>query len=191
MARGKFRQDLFFRLSSHPVELPPLRERMDDLPLLLQHFIEEALQEVVGMLHQQFRKRGTEIDQTLAAALPAIPVDADKMKQVFLNLLMNAHQALEGARGRIRVATAFDPGRNTVEISIADSGPGIPPAIVDKIFDPFFSTKQSGEGTGLGLSVSYGIVTDHGGTIEVGTTADDMTEFIVRLPALPRQGDEP
>jgi two-component system NtrC family sensor kinase len=153
--------------------------------------INEALQEVVGMLHQQFRKRGTEIDQTLAAALPAIPVDADKMKQVFLNLLMNAHQALEGARGRIRVATAFDPGRNTVEISIADSGPGIPPAIVDKIFDPFFSTKQSGEGTGLGLSVSYGIVTDHGGTIEVGTTADDMTEFIVRLPAVPRQGDEP
>jgi len=152
--------------------------------------INEALLEVVGMLHQQFRKRGTEIDQTLAAELPAIPVDVDKIKQVFLNLLMNAHQAMEGARGRIRVATTFNPRRSAVEISIADSGPGIAPEIVDKIFDPFFSTKQTAEGTGLGLSVSYGIVADHGGTIEVGTAADGMTEFVVCLPIASGSGGE-
>ena len=143
------------------------------------------------MLHQQFRKRGTDIDQALAADLPAIPVDVDKMKQVFLNLLMNAHQALAGARGRIRVATTFNRRRSVVEIAIADSGPGIPPEIVEKIFDPFFSTKQTGEGTGLGLSVSYGIVADHGGTIEVGTTADGMTEFIVCLPTGSGTGGKP
>ena len=153
--------------------------------------INEALQEVIGMLHQQFRKRGTDIDQALAADLPAIPVDVDKMKQVFLNLLMNAHQALAGARGRIRVATTFNRRRSVVEIAIADSGPGIPPEIVEKIFDPFFSTKQTGEGTGLGLSVSYGIVADHGGTIEVGTTADGMTEFIVCLPTGSGTGGKP
>ncbi|MFH1984550.1 MAG: DUF3365 domain-containing protein [Pseudomonadota bacterium] len=150
--------------------------------------INEALQEVVGMVHQQFRKQGTDILLDLADGIPAIPVDIDKMKQVFLNLLMNAHQAMDGNKGEIRVRTAYRKRKKTVDISIADSGSGIPPELVDKIFDPFFSTKQTGEGTGLGLSVSYGIVADHGGTIQVGTTADGLTEFIVSLSVVPTEG---
>jgi signal transduction histidine kinase len=110
--------------------------------------------------------------------LPPVHGDPDQLQQVFLNLLLNARDAMpEGGRLSINSRASADG----VEISIADSGPGIKSDEVKKIFDPFFTTKTTGRGTGLGLAVCYGIVTAHGGRIEVEST-DGGATFNVHLP---------
>ncbi|SMC20584.1 PAS domain S-box-containing protein [Desulfacinum hydrothermale DSM 13146] len=141
--------------------------------------LNQVVEEVVQMMGHQFRKRGIRVELHLADDLPEIPLDVERIKQVVVNLLMNARQAVNG-RGLVRVTTRRDG--DDLEMRVWDDGPGIDPAIRDKIFDPFFSTKSPGEGTGLGLSVSYGIVQDHGGDISVESEPGQWTEFMVRLP---------
>ncbi|HJV26371.1 MAG TPA: histidine kinase [Aromatoleum sp.] len=110
---------------------------------------------------------------------PPVECIAAQINQVFLNLLVNAAQAIKG-RGTITVRTGCDG--NEVWAAVADDGSGIPPEILPKIFDPFFTTKPVGAGTGLGLSVSYGIVQKHGGRIDVDSRPGQGTTFTVRLP---------
>lgn len=141
-----------------------------------------AVTEVAEMVRQQFRNKGTEVTVDSASDLPAVPMNIDRMKQVFLNLLINAQQAIGEGGGAIRVRTGFRPDEGMAEIAVADDGSGIPPDVVEKIFDPFFSTKRTGEGTGLGLSVSYGIVRDHGGEITVRSEPGKGSEFRIWLP---------
>jgi PAS domain S-box-containing protein len=111
--------------------------------------------------------------------LPLVHCSPQQLKQVFLNLVVNAAQAVETG-GRIVVATRA--GGGFAEVDVADSGPGIPPEIRDRIFDPFFTTKAVGEGTGLGLGIAYQIVRSHGGSIEVESEPGLWTRFTVRLP---------
>lgn len=144
--------------------------------------INQALGEVLEMLRSQFAKQGTRIETCLSPDLPRLCFDVGKLKQVFLNLLINAHQATAGRQGCIAVSTRHRTEAGTVEIVFRDNGTGIPADIMQRIFDPFFSTKGTGEGTGLGLSVSYGIVRDHDGEILVASEADRWTEFTVVLP---------
>ena len=141
-----------------------------------------TLGEVVEMLRQQFRKQGTDIEVHLEDNLPPLPFDEGQLKQVFLNLLMNAHQAVRHRAGQITVRTRLRGEDDVAEVVVRDNGTGIPREIADRIFDPFFSTKGTGEGTGLGLSVSYGIVRDHGGEIRMASEPGAWTEFVVRLP---------
>ncbi len=101
-----------------------------------------------------------------------------QLNQVFMNLLTNAQQAIPGA-GEITVTTSQD--EHWVTVSVRDTGTGIPPEIRGKIFDPFFTTKEPGVGTGLGLSLSYGIISRLGGTIECNSTVGQGTEFIVKF----------
>ena len=102
-----------------------------------------------------------------------------ELKQVFLNLLLNASHAI-GDGGNIRVATEFlDPD---IVVTIEDDGCGMPPDVLERIFDPFFSTKKAGEGMGLGLSLSYQMVKNHGGDIRVESEADKGTCFWISLP---------
>jgi two-component system NtrC family sensor kinase len=111
-------------------------------------------------------------------------IDPNQIEQVFINLLINAGQAMpEG--GNLDIITQVNAGHVTV--SIRDTGCGIPPEHLPRIFDPFFSTKESA-GTGLGLSVSYGIVESHGGTIKVESVVGKGTEFIVQIPLLASEG---
>jgi len=112
--------------------------------------------------------------------LPPIEGARRELEQVFLNLIVNAAQALDGP-GTLRVRTARVDG--AVEIAVADSGRGIPPELIHRIFDPFFTTKPVGEGTGLGLSISHEIVRRHGGRIDVTSELGRGTEVRVRLPA--------
>jgi signal transduction histidine kinase len=121
------------------------------------------------------------IETHLDAGLPEIAGDAEKLKQVFMNMLINARQAI-GQNGRIMIATGVDPDGGYVFITFADDGPGIAPEIQDKIFDPFFTTKPTGQGTGLGLSVSYGIIEDHAGDIQMTSEPGQGTTFHIRLP---------
>ncbi len=116
----------------------------------------------------------TEFDELL----PAVHADPDQLQQVFLNLLLNARDAMPDG-GHLEVATAANG--SLVEVSITDSGPGIRDGDAKKIFDPFFTTKTTGQGTGLGLAVCYGIVTAHGGKIEVEST-ETGSRFSVQFP---------
>jgi len=140
-----------------------------------------AITEVVQMLEHQFKTRKIRVEMDLSAELPHLSVDVNKIKQVFVNLLMNAAQAVD-KDGLIQITTAFLKEKRQVEIVIRDSGHGIPLEIQDKIFDPFFSTKHTGDGTGLGLSVSYGIIQEHGGEIALKSDPDVGATFIIRLP---------
>jgi signal transduction histidine kinase len=140
-----------------------------------------SIEEMVRMVAPQFRRRHCNIELDLATDLPLVSIDVTKMKQVYLNLLMNARQAIKG-RGVIRVETRRLRDAGRVRIVFEDNGCGIPPEIIDRIFDPFFSTKETGEGTGLGLSVSYGIIKDHGGDIVVESEPGQWTRFTIELP---------
>ncbi|MGB4117884.1 MAG: ATP-binding protein [Polaromonas sp.] len=102
-----------------------------------------------------------------------------QMNQVFLNLISNAAQAT-GADGVISLTTRLSG--DDVVVEVADNGSGIPADVLPKIFDPFFTTKKIGEGTGLGLSIAYKIITEHGGKIEVASTAGKGTRFTITLP---------
>jgi PAS domain S-box-containing protein len=144
--------------------------------------VNQAVTEVVHMVQQQFEKKGTVLQTELEEGLPEVDLDTDRIQQVFLNLMMNAQQALDGRSGRILISTTFRRESSSIVVVVGDNGPGIPPEIRSQIFDPFFSTKQTGEGTGLGLSVSYGIVKEHGGDIEVRSNPGKWTEFVVTLP---------
>jgi CheY-like chemotaxis protein len=115
--------------------------------------------------------------------LPAIAVDSSQLQQVFLNLLLNAEQAILGANrpGEILVRTAAGPTPDTVVAQVIDDGPGIAADAIGRVFEPFFTTKDVGQGTGLGLSVSYGIVNEHGGRLTV-ESRPGATTFTVELP---------
>jgi two-component system NtrC family sensor kinase len=118
--------------------------------------------------------------------LPKISCYASQINQVFMNILSNAVQAIDGP-GNIWITTkpVRRDGKDYAQISFQDSGKGMTQAVIEKIFDPFFSTKGVGQGTGLGLSISYGIVHNHGGDIHVKSQVGIGTEFIVTLPVTP------
>lgn len=143
----------------------------------------------LDFFQQQLKLREIEVVLDLDSNLPFIWADANRLEQVFINLLINARDAIERkweeARPeeetkRIILRTSMEEGM--VSASITDNGTGIPDAILDKLFEPFFTTKKAGKGTGLGLSISYGIVSDYDGTINVKTEEGKGSSFIVRFP---------
>ncbi len=142
------------------------------------------VQEVTQMFHHKFKKNNIQLQLDLEPELPVIKINADKIKQVLVNLLMNALQAVP-AHGLVQISSGVEPGEGRVWISIWDNGQGVPDSIQSKIFDPFFSTKETGEGTGLGLAVSYGIVHDHGGEISIQSEKGSWSRFTVFLPLSP------
>jgi two-component system, NtrC family, sensor kinase len=112
-------------------------------------------------------------------------VNEGQIKQVFLALITNACDAVEAATGRLCIRTnwgQFD-GQTFVSVEFTDNGSGIAPELQAKIFEPFFTTKPFGQGTGLGLAVCYGIVTDHGGKIEIASQVGQGTTMRVLLPS--------
>jgi len=138
----------------------------------------ELLRDTLSFLQEKFRRRGIEVELALAEA--PVMADREKLQQVFLNLYMNAADAMpEG--GTLRVGLQ-DAGAE-VEIRVADSGGGIAPEALPRIFEAFYTTKEAGAGNGLGLMVAKSIVTDHGGSIEVISEPGEGTEFRIRLPA--------
>ncbi len=115
---------------------------------------------------------------------PHVSADADQLQQVFLNLLLNARDAMPGG-GELRVRTLYDKTADQLSIEITDNGQGIAPDVLAHIFDPFFTTKPAGTGTGLGLAVCYGIVTAHGGRIEIAPNNGRGTKVCISLPVAP------
>jgi two-component system NtrC family sensor kinase len=135
------------------------------------------IERVLRVAAPELRDR-TRVETHLGELTP-VSCAPQEIEQVLLNLVLNAHQAMEGA-GRLRIATTMEGSE--VVIYLDDDGPGIPPDDQSRIFDPFFTTKPQGEGTGLGLSISYQIVRQHGGEITVTSEPPHGTTFCVRLP---------
>jgi two-component system NtrC family sensor kinase len=141
--------------------------------------VNQLLERTIQLLDRQATLRNIRLVPRLADDLPEIALDVNKIQQVFYNLLLNACEAMpEG--GTATVTSRLAPGRNEVEVVFSDTGVGIPRQNLDKLFDPFFSTKSLG--TGLGLAVSYGIVRQRGGTIEVDSQPGKGSTFTVKLP---------
>ncbi len=115
--------------------------------------------------------------------LPDIVGSEDRLQQVVMNFISNAVEAMEGnTQGELRIFTRHDLNKNQIIVSFKDTGIGIPPENRDKLFEPFFTTKKEGKGVGLGLSVAYGIVREHGGGIDVTSTEDEGTRFDLIFP---------
>jgi signal transduction histidine kinase len=143
--------------------------------------VNRHLEEVLALVEHRMSLEGIEISRDFAADLEPVLMDANEMKQVYLNLLNNAADAI-GRQGRIQVDTRRDRETNEVVISIADTGPGIPEEIMSKIFAPFFSTKPAGAGTGLGLNVSRDILNRHGGSLTARNRPEGGAVVAIRLP---------
>ena len=144
----------------------------------------QVLTSTIGLVKNQFKMVGLRLETSAARDLPLILGNFGNLQQVFTNLLLNAIQASpQGGKIGMHVDRAAVPGY--VSFTVEDTGLGIPQDIQHKIFEPFFSTKEVGKGTGLGLAVSYSIVKRHGGRIEVFSEAGRGTRFTVLLPHLP------
>ena len=113
--------------------------------------------------------------------LPHLLLDETQMKQVFMNLIINALQSMDNL-GTITISLRQDIKDNRIDIKITDTGSGIASKYLNRIFDPFFTTKSPGKGTGLGLAVSYGIVKQHGGDISVDSIPGQGSSFTIHLP---------
>jgi two-component system sensor histidine kinase HydH len=148
---------------------PPLLDKTDLIPIF-----EETLQ----LLRPQIEKGKIAVQKEFEP-LPLITVDKEQIKQVILNLLMNAIQAMPGG-GQLSMSGRFSRDGYWVELTVQDSGVGIPPEDLDKLFDPFFSTKEGG--IGLGLSIAHRIVDQHHGKIEVESNPGKGTLFTISLP---------
>jgi PAS domain S-box-containing protein len=146
--------------------------------------VNDIIDRAVDLQSYALRSNGIEVVREYDAQ-PTVFVDAQQVQQVVLNLLVNAEQAIMGARtehGRIRIVTRCDRSSRRVTLTIADNGPGIPHQLASKIFDPFFTTKPVGVGSGLGLSIAHGIIAEHGGTIGFENLADGGVAFTIELP---------
>jgi len=145
--------------------------------------LNEILDHAVGVAVLSF----SVVIERCYAELPAVGCDPHQIKQVFLNLLLNALQAV-GDQGRIRLVTQAR-GR-WVEIRVEDNGPGVSEDVIDRVFDPFFTTRPAGEGLGLGLAQCYQTVRRHGGEISVSSKPGLGATFEIRLPAAPDREDD-
>jgi len=152
----------------------PTKEKVD---------IHKTIDDVLGFIRQHSGSNRIDVLTDYDRRIPAMVLDEKKIKQVLINLLMNARHAV-GDAGQIRVATDYAPSSRQVTIKVTDNGYGIEEQHLQHIFDPFFTTKPTGEGTGLGLSVSYGIVKKHGGEILVESKPGQGSTFSVVLPVL-------
>ena len=143
--------------------------------------LNRVLKHGLALLRNQALFHNIQIVEDYDPELPQIQGNANQLSQAFMNIILNAADAMEG-RGTLTVRSRYLPERRTVRVEFTDTGCGIPPELLSRIFEPFFTTKEVGKGTGLGLSTTYGIVQDHGGRIEVKSRVGSGTTFIIELP---------
>jgi histidine kinase len=151
--------------------------------------INEVLNRTSEIFSQQLKARGIDLIWDLAADVPLVRADANRLEQVFINLLINARDAIEEkvgahplAKGEKKIFLTSRRAAGRAQVEVRDTGTGIPSALIGKVFEPFFTTKEAGKGTGLGLSISYQIVKDFGGTIRAISYGAEGAAFVLEFP---------
>ena len=137
--------------------------------------------ETLGMFESRYASKGIKLVREFSERLPRVHGDNNQLQQVFVNLLINAEHAIKPP-GTVTVRTSANKANDKVVLTFADTGCGIPTDKLQQIFEPFYTTKEEGEGTGLGLSLAYGIIKSHEGTIAVKSKVDQGTAFVITLP---------
>jgi hypothetical protein len=148
--------------------------------------LNRVIQETLSLLEHQLMKAGVEVRAKLDPSLEPVKGNPGKLQQVFLNLFLNARDAME-PRGVLVITTkniTAQNGENGIVVEVTDTGHGIAPEHLSRIYDPFFTTKSAKKGTGLGLSVTYGIIQEHGGAIEAISRPGEGTCFHLEFPAI-------
>ena len=150
--------------------------------------VNETLQRAMEILGQQLKVRGIDIKWELEEHLPSIMADPDRLEQVFINLLINARDAVDEKwqppdhpESEKKITLKTESIDHEIVVEIKDTGPGISDEIIDRIFEPFFTTKKVGRGTGLGLSISYGIIQECKGSLEAFSKINEGTRFIMKF----------
>jgi signal transduction histidine kinase len=144
--------------------------------------------DTIQLAKNQIKLSKIELEAHIGENLPPIYGDRDLLKQVFLNLFINAIDAMTGG-GVLSIRVAEEKETGFMAVCVSDTGEGIPAHILGSIFNPFFTTKATGKGTGLGLAVSRGIIEKHGGDIEVASKLGEGATFTVHLPIVPIPAD--
>ena len=143
--------------------------------------INQLLGKTLNIVRKQSLFLNVTIEEQLRPDLPEIPTDTNQLEQVIMNLVLNAAEAMPDG-GKLTISTNYGADRRFIKISIQDTGIGIPKDDLERIFDPFYTTKAPGKGTGLGLATSYGIVQAHKGTITVTSQVGEGSTFEINLP---------
>ena len=141
--------------------------------------VNSVIDNVLALMNKRLQHGRISVETRLAPNLPSLPIVQDQVAQVFLNIVINAVEAMTDG-GRLSIRSGLSKDRKWVCVTFADNGPGMDEETKASIFEPFFTTKRTG--TGLGLAISYGIIERHGGQIEVQSTTGTGSAFIVRLP---------
>jgi signal transduction histidine kinase len=155
-------------------------------PLLRPVTVERAIDKAMSLAGHQIKMKTIEVSRTDAPSQSLVVADFNQLVQVIINLILNAVQAMKEG-GRLNISTSQEDSQ--VKIAISDTGDGIPPENMEKLFTPFFTTKEDVKGVGLGLAISYGIIERHGGKIEVQSDVGKGSTFTIVLPAY--QSEEP
>jgi polar amino acid transport system substrate-binding protein len=158
--------------------------RREDAPRLEPVDVDAVARAAVRLVENRIAKATSRFQVELAPGLPRVRGNAQRIEQVIVNLLLNACEALPDPGRGVWLTTRHDPGRRAVVVEVRDEGVGIPEEHLSRLTDPFFTTKRESGGTGLGLSVSAGIVKEHGGTLEFRSSSGAGTAAVLTLPVL-------
>jgi len=156
--------------------------------------LNDSVRKAAGLVASLIKKASTDFRASYVDNLPGFQGHGQRIEQVIINLLVNACQAMADQRGPLRVATGYDKGGSRLFVEVQDSGCGMPPEVIARITDPFFTTRRDSGGTGLGLSISDTIVRDHGGRLEFSSTPGKGTTAILWIPhpdPEPQPGEAP
>jgi two-component system, NtrC family, sensor kinase len=172
-AASLYARDIIKKLLTFARQMPPEKTRVN---------VNQVVREALSLLETRCVTAGIEVELDLDAELPSISADPAQINQVIVNLVVNALQAMPSG-GVLELRTGADG--NEIILEVADTGPGMPPEILQQVFVPFFTTKDVGQGTGLGLPVVHGIISAHEGKIQVQSKAGVGTRIEIRLPMAP------
>jgi len=145
--------------------------------------LQEVIDQAVNLLRPQLEEKGTRVELELPSSLPKLPIHPDPLHQILVNMISNAQDAIgNGGVLRLEARQAKKRGKEYILLKVQDSGPGIPERHMERIFEPFFTTKGPGEGTGLGLSICRRLMDSFGGSIEISSSTEKGTTFVLRFP---------
>jgi len=153
------------------------------------HDMNQAISRTLFLLENQAIFQNIDIEKKLLPALPLIPGDIQQLNHLFMNIILNAAEAMDG-HGKLLVITDLMPEGDRIAIEISDTGPGIPEDVLPHIFEPFYTTKEEGKGTGLGLSLAYRIVESHRGRLTAKNRPEGGASFCIELPLKQENGDK-